>query len=307
MHSRFRDFIVGLTAIIALAGFAILLLLFGELASLWQKRYPLAVHANASAGLRVGSQVTVNGVVVGSVTAITLQLDDRESPVRIETLINESFDIPLDARPAVGISLLGGGQRLDLQVPKDGSPNTAFASRTSVSVITAHFESLSDLIESMKLAVNGASGTLSKLDGLFASAGSAFDGVGKAAEQAQRTLTKADDWLSDEQMREDLRETLFNAKQATASIARVVDGVEKDAPKLIASLTRASDQVSQSLAEIDALMRQAREGPGTAGRLMSNPDLYNNLNDAAQRLSSVLRQAQLLLEKVKQEGLDVKF
>jgi len=307
MNPRLRDFIVGLTAIIALGGFASLLLLFGELASLWQKRYPIAVHANASAGLRVGSQVTVNGVVVGTITTIELDLDDRAFPVRIMALINERFDIPLDVRPSVGISLLGGGQRLDFLVPHDGAVNTEIASRTSVTIINGRFESLSDLIDHVKVAINDARGTFGKLDGLLASAGGAFENIGEAAQQAKATLTKADDWLSDEQLREDLRGTIFNARQATAAISRVVEGVEQDAPKLMASLTRASDQVSKSLAEIDALLRQARDGPGTVGRLMSNPDLYNSLDDAARRLSGVLRQAQLLLEKIKQEGLDVKF
>jgi len=307
MQSRLRDFIVGLVSIIALIGFATLLLLFGELANLMQKRYPVEVHANASAGLRVGSQVTVNGVVVGSISAISLDLTDRERPVRILALIDERIDISLDSKPAVGISLLGGGQRLDLQMPTTGSIDGAIASRTTVSVINGHFESLAELVDTMKAAIEDARQTMARLDGAFESAEGGMDSIKGAADQAGRTLTKAEEWLGDDQLREDVRGTLFNARQATASIARIVDGVEQDAPKLLSSLTRASDQLSQSLQQIDELLRQAREGQGTVGRLMSNPDLYNNLNDAAQRLTSVLRQAQLLLEKVRQEGLDVKF
>ncbi|MBX3355133.1 MAG: MCE family protein [Phycisphaeraceae bacterium] len=314
MNARLRDFIVGLTSIVALVGFAALLLLFGELASLWQTRYPLVVRANTSAGLRVGSQVTVNGVVVGTVQDVSLDLNDREHPVRILALIDERFDVPLDARPAVAISLLGGGQRLDLQVPSTFEGEVRMASRTAPSVILGRFESLGDILDQVKNAAVNASSAIARLEGSFDEvgslmerAGNAFDGVGRAAGQAQETLAKADLWLGDEQMREDIRGTLFNARQATAAIARIADGVEVDAPKLLASLTRASDQLSVSLREIDRLIVQAREGQGTVGRLMSNPDLYQNLNDAAQRLSAVLREAQLLLQKVKQEGLDIKF
>lgn len=314
MQSRLRDFIVGLTAIIALTGFATLLLLFGELTSIWQRRYPLVIKANASAGLRSGSQVTVNGVVVGTVEEIILELDDRAHPVRIKALIDDRMSVPLDARPSVGLSLLGGGQRLDLQVPRDAPATSEMASRTSASVIYGQFESLTDVLDQVKGAASRAADAIAKLDGVFDQAGgvfdrvgTAFDGVGRVAEQAERTLSKAEAWLDDEQLREDLRGTIFNARQATATIARITEGVEKDAPKFIANLTRASDQLSQAIGQFDALLRQAREGEGTVGRLMSNPDLYNNLNDAAQRLQAVLREATLLLQKVKQEGLDVKF
>lgn len=314
MKSRLRDFFVGVTSIVALTGFAALLLLFGELASLWQKRYPLHIRANESAGLRAGSQVTLNGVVIGTVESIDVSLDDVAHPVRIRAFIQERFDVPLGVTPSVSISLLGGGQRLDLQVPADPSVQLVMASRTQVSEIVADFETLGDVIRYVKSAVEEARGTLARLEGGFENAGKTFEKVGGTlddistlSKQAGQTLAKADAWLGDEQLREDFRGALFNAREATATIARVVANFEGDAPKLMGSLTRAGDQLSRSLEQLDQLLAQAREGKGTVGQLMSNPDLYNNLNDASQRLTSLLRQAQLLLEKIRQEGLDVKF
>ena len=40
---------------------------------------------------------------------------------------------------------------------------------------------------------------------------------------------------------------------------------------------------------------------------MSNPDLYNALTDSAERLKAALAEVELLLRKVRDEGLDVKF
>lgn len=314
MQSRLRDFLVGLSSIVALVGFSALLLLFGELATLMQSRYPLVVRANSSAGLRVGSQVTVNGVVVGSVTRITLEPEDPAHPVRILAMIDEQISIPLAAKPGVGISLLGGGQRMDLVLPVDLRSDALMADRTTASELYGNFETLADMLKKFEPALESLGSALAKVETLFEKtgatldrAGGAIEKAGSAFDQAKSTLAKAEEWLADEQFREDLRNTMFNARQATAAIGRILEGVERDIPRMMSSLTTASDQLSGSLNQVNDLMRQAREGNGTVGRLMSNPDLYNSLNDAAQRLSSVLRQAQLLIEKVKQEGLDVKF
>ena len=87
----------------ALCGLAALLLLFGELRSLWQSRYPLVVMANTSAGLRPGSQVTVNGVVAGAVEQISLDAEGGPAPVRILAMIDTHVTVPLEARPDICI------------------------------------------------------------------------------------------------------------------------------------------------------------------------------------------------------------
>jgi len=58
---------------------------------------------------------------------------------------------------------------------------------------------------------------------------------------------------------------------------------------------------------MNTLLVDAREGKGTVGRLMQDPQMYNSLTDAANRLAAALKEAKLLLEKWKNEGLDVKF
>jgi hypothetical protein len=43
------------------------------------------------------------------------------------------------------------------------------------------------------------------------------------------------------------------------------------------------------------------------GRLLNDPQLYNDMSDAAQRLTLTLRDLQTLVRKVKEEGLELKF
>ena len=51
----------------------------------------------------------------------------------------------------------------------------------------------------------------------------------------------------------------------------------------------------------------ASEGNGTVGMLLNNPDLYNSLTEAAVRLQRVLEEVQLLIEKLKAEGVQIKL
>ncbi len=56
---------------------------------------------------------------------------------------------------------------------------------------------------------------------------------------------------------------------------------------------------------MQALARVAREGEGTIAQLLNNADLYRSLDDAAIRLERTLREAELLIGKVKAEGIPV--
>ena len=51
----------------------------------------------------------------------------------------------------------------------------------------------------------------------------------------------------------------------------------------------------------------ARTGDGTVGKLMKDPQLYDGLADAAKRLDEALAKVNLLLDKIRAEGLNVEL
>ncbi|MEY2716247.1 MAG: hypothetical protein RIT24_2590, partial [Planctomycetota bacterium] len=55
------------------------------------------------------------------------------------------------------------------------------------------------------------------------------------------------------------------------------------------------------------LMVAARSGKGTVGRLMQDPQLYENLTDTARRAEEAVAKLNLLLDKIRAEGLGVQF
>ena len=49
------------------------------------------------------------------------------------------------------------------------------------------------------------------------------------------------------------------------------------------------------------------KGEGTFGKLLTNPDLYDSLKDATDRLDKALAEFQLLAEKFRTEGVRLRL
>ena len=293
MKETTRNFVIGIVAIIGVAGFAFLLLLFGNLTTSLRQKYDVTVQANQAMGVRLGSQVTLVGVPIGEVKAVTVVIDS-ENPVQIILNIEGSIDIPAGVEAMVSTSLIGGTARLDFSIPAGYTTGGATLPHDGNAIVTAKFEGLEERL----------SRTLSeKLAGLDL-AMRRIDELGKDAQK----------WLGDEQMLADAKSAVAKANDlidATAStvmaLTKTANSLQGNANALLASVQPVFDQLSKTLAQVELLTKQAQDGKGTVGQLMSNPDLYNSLNDSAQRLKSTLGEVELLMKKVRAEGLGVKF
>ena len=293
MKETTRNFVIGIVAILGVAGFAFLLLLFGNINTSLRQKYDVAVHANQALGLRLGSQVTLVGVPIGEVKAVTVVIDS-ENPVQIILNIEGSIDIPAGVEATVSASLIGGTARLDFTIPVGYTTGGATLPHDGNAIVTANFEGLEERIS----RVLGE-----KLAGLDL-AMRRIDELGKDAQK----------WLGDEQMLADAKSAVAKANDlidSTAStvmaLTKTANSLQGNANALLASVQPVFDQLSKTLAQVELLTKQAQDGKGTVGQLMSNPDLYNSLNDSAQRLKSTLGEVELLMKKVRAEGLGVKF
>ena len=65
--------------------------------------------------------------------------------------------------------------------------------------------------------------------------------------------------------------------------------------------------MDDTLVEVRALTSRAASGGGTLGRLLNDPALYEDLDDAARRLADTLETLEILIEAVKAQGVKVEF
>ena len=111
MRESLRDFLIGLCAIIATAGLVAILFLFDEIDT--GRTYTFTVRTADSAGLRGGSEVTLNGVSAGKIAGVAL-VADAALPVELTLRIRASIQIPRGVTFLVRDSLLGSSNRLSM-------------------------------------------------------------------------------------------------------------------------------------------------------------------------------------------------
>ncbi|MHC4218823.1 MAG: MlaD family protein [Planctomycetota bacterium] len=321
-----RNFLLGLTALIALLGLVALLMLFGELEAILTPRYALTIDSTNAVGLRTGSTIELNGVPVGEVDRISTN-DHPQYPVRIRALVNRDVKIPVTAALFATSSLLGGSATLQLESPADpgaqafatdGSARMAGAIRSRlVEQITAELDARAgpvvDAMKEFELLARNLNELVEAPDPENPrNIRTAVLALNQVLEDVQEALAMAKSWLGDDQLRTDARDAVHNAgvliDQATATLdefTKVAGRMETDAATVKARLMEVADELAATLQDVRGLAQKASSGEGTVAQLLNNPDLYLSLDDAADRMERTLQDIQLLLEKIKGDGLRV--
>ncbi len=304
MKESTRNFATGIVAIIALTGLAFLLLLFGDLNNSMKSTYLVEIRANQALGLRHGSPVTLVGVPVGTIESVAVLLENpltNPHPVRVTARIAGSIDLPEGTRATVTNSLIGGTARLDLSIPVGYTTGGPTLARDGNAVVEATFEAMEERVTRL------ISEKLESFD-------SASRAVTSLAQDVQKLAGEAQRWLGDEQLRADAKSAVWKAQnlieQAATTMMALTEaarGIQGNANTITISLQPVLDQISTTLAQIETLTKTATDGTGTVGQLMKNPDLYNALLDSAARLKRALGEVELLMQKIRAEGLGVKF
>ena len=185
MREAVRNFLVGLTSIVALLALAALLLLFGELDRFVHPRYLLTINTDHAAGLRPGSSVELNGVPIGVVDAILVQ-EHAKFPVRVRALIDQDVSIATTAEPFAAASLLGGASVLQIQMAPI-EDDTRFLPHDDTASISApiRFELIEQINKELDARMAGVEEALTRFNALSQT----YEEVGKNLEEPDPTAT----------------------------------------------------------------------------------------------------------------------
>jgi hypothetical protein len=131
---------------------------------------------------------------------------------------------------------------------------------------------------------------------------------------ADRAMASAQSWLDDEQLRTDIRDTAHGASElmrdaavSANRISSLADSLAADASELKANALPVLERAESALDQLNQLLIASRTGDGTVGKLVKDPALYDGLADAAKRLDEALAKVNLLLDKIRAEGIDVEL
>ncbi len=303
MSAIARNFVLGLVSLIAVAGLVFLLFRFGELETLVKRRYQLTINCTNASGLRAGSTIELNGVPIGLVDRVENTMHPQY-PVRILALVDSSVRIPEGVVPYATSSLLGGSATLQFEsppgpngaMPADGKATISGDIRSRlVEEFTDEIDvRMQPVVEAMQ-EFRGLARNLNELvraddpdrPGELHNIRTTVETLNQLLIDLQEAVALTKGWLGDQQLQADTR------------------GVVSDTRQLINQATETMSLLAGTLEDVRVLARRAGEGDGTVAQLLNNPDLYKSLDDAAIRLERTLRDIQLLVEKIKDDGLPV--
>jgi phospholipid/cholesterol/gamma-HCH transport system substrate-binding protein len=343
-HPFFRDLLTGIVGLCGVAALVIMLWRFGELYRFTQKTYPLSVRMTNSAGLSESSGVTLNGNRVGSVTRITntpegvlvyLSINEpTEISAAMTAFIDRSFvgegslDFRLPAEPdskLLSQKLTPGETLPPTSKPPIPSAGLLAEIADSVKGPIAKLGKAADRIETLAITLDDATKkfadmieprTLAEVD-----SGQKAPNLRTTLARADLAMTNANKWIGDDTLLANARAsfaklnaTLDDAQKLPATVEKAVSEASGKVTDISAKLSSAIDEAQTTMKNIDEaaanlkrITSSVQNGEGTLGQLVRNPDLYNNLNSAAQRLETALDQGRMLIEKFKAEGLPLKL
>lgn len=323
MSDRQLQFRVGLFVLVAFGLIGAMVFQFGDLTSLWQKSYQLAVHFESATGVHAGSPVKMSGLTIGEVREVAL--DETRGGVGVILDIQERYLLREDAKAILATSLLGDsvieftpgtksqrlqpGTLLEGQMPVDPlSIVSRLDSKLTTSV--ASFEQTSAEWRKVAENLNGLMDTnRGNLNEVVERTATALHEFTVTMQEAKRTLQSTNKVLADPATQDSFRQTLAalpklaNETQQTIVLARrtlesaqknfdnlqdVTDPLAKSAKPLMAKLDRSLTNLDALSTELATLSKLAASEDGSLRKIATDPELYRNLNRSAESLSILL-------------------
>ncbi|QDT17339.1 MlaD family protein [Alienimonas californiensis] len=323
MSEQQMQFRVGLLAIVAFCLAAVMAVKFGDLATLLEDRYPLAVHFDHAPGVYPGTPVSKNGIVIGEVAAVIF--DDQHGGVLVALSIEPQYRLRKDAAPHLSRSLLGDssiefvpgsgpgwiepGARLEGVSPVDPMKLVAdLGGRLDRTL--AGFDATAAQWSEVGRNVNGVLGdNREELNIALARAAVALEETALSMRSLRQTADSASKLMGDPALQQNLNRTMAAlpplveetrqtivatrsaVNRADATLANVEGFTRPLAEKGVSVATRLDvtlanfEQVSGDLADLSTMLKKK---DGSLAQLASDPSLYRNLDASAENLNLLL-------------------
>ncbi|HTI51453.1 MAG TPA: MlaD family protein [Planctomycetaceae bacterium] len=318
MTERQMQFRVGVLVLIAGIVAAVLIFQFGEMRWLWQKHYTLELHFEKAPGVERGTPVRKNGVLIGSVRQVTF--DNSRGGVNVSVEIVERHSLRKDSGPMLTRSLLGdatiefspGKSR---ELVRNGDRLEGSSSEDPMELVSRIESKMNETLESFAATSDEWRKVGSNVNGLMDTHRGQLDHVIEQAAESLHEFTiamkSANQTLADPQNQENLRTTLaalpqmmeetrqtnaairtsvVKADASLSNLAEVTAPLAKKSQSIVTKLDRSVGNLELLLAEMNQFAGTLNRDEGTLKLLVSDPQLYRNLNESAATLQTIMKQ-----------------
>ncbi len=330
MNDRTRNLTVGVTTLAGVVGLGVLLFLFGYIPAFLRGGYVVTIDLPDAVALNEGSAVQLYGIRVGQVRSIDFKTPVG-SGVLVRARIRDNVEIPADIHAEVDTDLLGGTATVRL-VPNNGpdAVYTEVLAMDDTAVIPGQLGSLAgafaqlnrltgsieDFSEEWRRVGENLNSLLDEGDSADGQPDvrSVFAGLDARLAQMEAVLDDIRGYTGDDTLRTNFKDTVANAREVSAKAIETTDKLDAmigDAQTQLGEMSTRylalAEDTTATLKQVQDILKLAKDGEGTAGRMLNDPALFENFADTALRISALADEAKLLVEKWKAEGLPVRF
>ena len=284
-----REVRIGLFAVIVmLAGWATVRFLKGaEIFSNANKYY---AYYDQVGGIQTASHVMIHGVKVGSVTRVRLD-DDPSRGVELEFSVDKRYRIPADSKARIFSDGIMGGKAIDIvmgvspeTIPDDGT----ITSEVSVDILDMAGSELEFFKGKITSVVDGLTATL---DGINTLLGENTANINSIVANVDGLTGNVNDMLAKEKSH--LEEALSSLSRFSRSLGDNAERIDT----IVGNMSRFSTQladadlvgtIESTVNNLNAVLDSVNDGQGSVGKLLNDPELYDNLTAASDNLSALL-------------------
>jgi phospholipid/cholesterol/gamma-HCH transport system substrate-binding protein len=274
---RSNEVLVGITATAALilAVIGSLYLARGGL----QPGYKLFVKFTWGAGLKQGQPVLLSGVNVGFVNGVEIRPDGL---LIVQLRVRKEYKIPLGTTATIEPNGFFGDQLVALHPDK---PNPETYSPGDTLQAGHATPSIGDVLARVDTIAANVSVLTTSLKKEFVETNGLAD--------LRRTVNSADAFMKDiarlaEQQNVELTKTQVALRRAVSAVdSQAVDSTLRSFRGAAASLNSLTADLKETSAKLSSTLDRVNSGPGSLGKLMNDPALYNDVRSLVTRLDSL--------------------
>lgn len=245
-------------------------------------------------GLSEASIVTINGLQVGKVDEISFNTNPKKKgKLLVKISLTDNFPFSKNSVAQIYSANLMGGQNISI------IPN--YEGKTAKSGDYLKGEVQSDLFSSLGSKLKPVQ---AKLDNVLVSADSLLTGLNevldkKARKSLNRSVIGLEGTISDvrktlasinslvDVSKSSLESTIANTEQITLNFSKVSEDLAS------ANLSKTVSQLENTLASVNEMLTNVKNGKGTLGKLMTDEKMYTNLTNASKEMEELLREMKL--------------
>ncbi|HXB07883.1 MAG TPA: MlaD family protein [Puia sp.] len=284
---------IGVMAVVALAA---LILGFNWLkgSSLFEHTKKLYAVFDNVEGLEVSNAVQINGLNIGSITAINESDKDLSQGVIVTISLKKDVHIPDNSVAVINSSLLSSATI----IINKGASNKYLESGDTLET-KKQTNLLAQVQANIDPVILKLGGTLSSLDSLVKVVGTMFDprtknnfsnivaNLATSSAELQQLLNAQTGALA--QSLRNLNEFTANLNKSNQHISSTMDNVDKTTAHLAAArIPEAVDGLNAMLGDLKATIQRINSPNGSLGLLINDKRLYTNLEATTRSLNTLL-------------------